>query len=302
MIHHHKVTKEEVNIRLDKLFATLEPTYARNQIQQWIKKGYVLINDQQEKANYKCRLEDIVTWSIPEEKPIIIVPEAIPLDIVYEDEYVAIINKPKGMLIHPTEQEQTNTLVNALLYRYNTLSTLSGKERLGIVHRLDKDTSGIVVIAKDNATHAHLQKQFQAQTVTRIYEAIVEKIIDNDEGIIQAPIGRHPTQRYKRTVLSDGREAETHFKVLERFQKHTHVQCELITGRTHQIRVHFNYMNHPLVGDPLYNDNPKQIAQEQALFARELHIIHPYTNELMIFKVQQPTYFTKLLKKVATMS
>lgn len=302
MKRQHKVTEEEAKTRLDKLLSTLEPDYARNQVQQWIKSGHVFINNQHAKANYKCRVDEIIEWSIPQEVLLTIEPESIPLHVVYEDNYLAIINKPQGMLIHPTQQVQTNTLVNALTYHFADLSTLGGDERPGIVHRLDKDTSGIVVIAKDDRTHADLQLQFKQKTVTRIYEAIVDRMITPDNGIIQAPIGRHPTQRYKRTVTTEGREAETQFQVIKRLHFHTHVECQLLTGRTHQIRVHLDYMGHPIVGDPLYNDNPKQMVEGQALFARELHFIHPHSKELMIFQVEQPSYFANFLKKVARMS
>lgn len=298
----HNVALEEIGIRIDKLMLKLEPSYARNQIQQWIKNGQLLVNKKQIKPNYKCKEHDQVEWTILEETPVTILPEAISLDILYEDEYLVVINKPKGMLIHPTKQVHTNTLVNGLLYHFKKLSTLSGDERPGIVHRLDKDTSGVLIIAKDNATHAHLQEQFKKQTVTRLYEAIVHGVVGPNKGIIKAPIGRHPTQRLKRMVIPEGKNAETHFVTLQRMNSYTHLHCKLVTGRTHQIRVHLDYIEHPIIGDTLYNPKQNQPLQGQALFAKEIQFIHPNTNERMTFSVAAPTYFMNLLKKLERMS
>lgn len=302
MTQEYEVKAEDVNSRLDKLLCILEPNYARHQIQQWIKDEYVQVGERQVKANYKCKIGDRIEWSIPEEKPMIIEPEAIPLDILYEDDYIIVINKQRGILIHPTKQIHTNTLVNALMHHCSTLSTLSGEDRPGIVHRLDRDTSGVLIVAKDDKTHAHLQNQFKQQTVTRVYEAIVNGVVGPNKGVIKAPIGRHATHRLRRAVVADGKEAETQFDVMKRFDEHTHMQCKLITGRTHQIRVHLTYMNHPIVGDTLYYPKQTELVEGQALFAKELHIIHPYTNEEMIFKVDQPSYFTDLLEKLKRMS
>jgi len=297
------VSKDYIGIRIDKLIMSYEPTYARNQIQQWIKTGHVLVNDMEVKSNYKCKENDVVEWEIPKEVPVEIFPEPLSLDVVYEDDYLIVINKEKGMLVHPTKQEQTNTLVNGLIYYYNKLSTLSGEIRPGIVHRLDRDTSGVIVIAKDDTTHSRLQKQFKQQTVKRLYEAIVYGIVEQNKGIIKAPIARHPTQRLKRIVdATRGKEAETHFQVLNRMKDYTHLQCELITGRTHQIRVHLEYMNHPIVGDTLYNVKSNQLIEGQALYAKEIELTHPHTNERMRFTVKQPTYFTELLQKLQRMS
>jgi|SRR5690625_727973 len=302
MRNEHVVKETEANMRIDKLLRQLEPTHSRHQIQQWIEEGYVAVDNKQVKANYKCKAGNNVHWTVPEKKKLNIEPEAIPLDIIYEDDYILVINKPKGMLIHPTKQVQTNTVVNALKYYCEKLSTLSGEERPGIVHRLDKDTSGVLVVAKDDKTHAHLQNQFKEQRVIRLYETIVHGVISPNKGVIKAPIGRHPTHRLKRTVISNGKEAETHFSVLTRFNEYTHVACELITGRTHQIRVHLHYMNHPIVGDELYYHKKDDLMKGQALFAKELSVIHPHSNEQMRFKVNQPTYFTNLLKKLERMA
>lgn len=289
------VTEEDVDVRLDKLLTKLNENYSRQQIQTWIKEQLVTVNDEQYKANYKCKLGDRIQWEIPEEEEIEIKPESIPLDILYEDDYLIVINKAKGMLVHPTQTETSGTLVNALMYHCKQLSNLNGDERPGIVHRLDKDTSGLLVAAKDNVTHEQLKVQFQEQTVERIYEAIVFGVISHSSGIIKAPIGRNPKNRLQMAVVSDGKYAETHFRVIERFKEHTHVQCELKTGRTHQIRVHLKYMNHPIVGDELYVRKKSTLIQGQALFAKLLSFHHPHTNERMTFTIDRPKDFEKLL-------
>lgn len=298
----HQVKQEETNFRLDKLLTILEPTHSRQQIQQWIKAGLVVVDEQRVKANYKCKAKQHIRWTVPEEETYSIEAEPIELDIIYEDDYLLVVNKPKGMLVHPTKQVNTGTLVHALKYHCQTLSDRSGEQRPGIVHRLDKETSGLLVVAKDNTTHEYLQNQFMEQTVTRMYEAIVEGVIGPNHGIIQAPIGRNPSNRLQRTVIEGGRPAETTFDVLQRFQHHTHVQCGLITGRTHQIRVHMDYMNHPIVGDELYNRKRSALAHSQALFSRTLQFIHPHTKEQVTYTINQPTYFHTLLQKLERMS
>lgn len=298
----HLVNVKEANMRLDKLLTELEPSYSRHQVQQWIKAGLVLVDGKKEKANYKCKEGSNIQWSIPAEPQILIKAEAIPLEILYEDDYLLLVNKAKGMLVHPTKQMETNTLVNALKYHCVTLSNVSGAERPGIVHRLDKDTSGIMIVAKDNVTHEHLQQQFKQQTVRRIYEAVVHGIVSPNQGIVQAPIGRDPNQRFKRKVVTEGKDAITHFDVLQRFNDYTYVQCELKTGRTHQIRVHMSYMNHPIVGDHLYGPSNSLLTEGQALFAKELQFVHPYTKEQMTMNVEQPTYFNNLLKNLEKMA
>src|SRR5690625_2624348 len=205
----YRVTKEKSGERLDKLLVKLVPTLSRQQIQTLIRDENVLINEQKKKPNYKCKINDVITWSIPEREQLDpIKAEDIPLNIVYEDDYLIVINKPKGMLVHPTDKVRTGTLVNGLLHYSEQLSDLGGLERKGIVHRLDQDTSGLLVVAKDNETHAHLKKQFKQRTVTRIYEALVIGNVSPSEGIIQAPIGRHPKNRLLMSVVSTGKEAE----------------------------------------------------------------------------------------------
>src|SRR5699024_1995739 len=188
-----------------------------------------------------------------------------------------VINKPKGLLVHPTPTVTSMTLVNGLMYHCSQLSDIGGNERPGIVHRLDKDTSGILVIAKDNKTHEHLKNQFQTKTVKRIYEAICFGVMSHTKGVIKAPIGRNPNNRLQMAVVPSGKKAETHFRVLTKYRQHTHVECELKTGRTHQIRVHLKYMNHPIVGDEVYCRKKTNLIKGQALFAKQLGFIHPHS-------------------------
>ena len=290
------VTEEDVDVRLDKLLTTLNETYSRQQIQSWIKERLVTVNDQYVKSNYKCKLGDTIKWEIPEKEELEIRAENIPLNILYEDEHIIVVNKPKGMLVHPTQTETSGTLVNALMYHCKQLTNIKGEARPGIVHRLDKDTSGLLVAAKDNVSHEKLKKQFQEQTVERIYEAIVFGAMSHSSGIIKAPIGRNPKNRLQMAVVADGKYAETHFRVLERFKQYTHVQCELKTGRTHQIRVHLKYINHPIVGDELYVRKKTDLIDGQALFAKQLSFVHPHTNKRMTFTVERPDDFENLLQ------
>lgn len=299
----YTVTEENNGVRLDKLLTNLNDEYSRQQVQTWIKKQNVKVNNEQTKANYRCKTDDIIEWNIVEEDiQITIEAENIPLQILYEDEYLLVINKPKGMLVHPTHTVKSGTLVNALKYYTKQLSTIGGEERPGIVHRLDQDTSGALVVAKDDATHEYLKNQFKNKSVLRIYEAVVFGVIPHDKGVIKAPIGRNPKNRLEMAVVSSGKEAETHFQVLHRYSQYTHVQCELKTGRTHQIRVHMKYMNHPIIGDELYCRKKSSLIKGQALFARELGFIHPKTEEWMSFVVEHPSYFKHLLERLSNMS
>lgn len=292
----HIVTDNEIATRLDKLLVSLNEGHARHQVQMWIKNGIVRVNEKRVKPNYKCRKNDRISWYIKEKKPLSIEPEPISLTILYEDESLLVINKPSGLLVHPTEAVQSGTLVNALKYYTNDLSTLSGIERPGIVHRLDQYTSGAMVVCKNDETHAHLKSQFKQRTVTRIYETIVYGVVSHEKGVIKAPIGRNPKNRLQMAVVDDGKEAETRFTVLGRSNEYTHVQCELITGRTHQIRIHMKYMNHPIVGDPIYSRKKTTDIQHQALFAKTLGFIHPETEQYVEFSVEQPQEFVNLLK------
>lgn len=295
---HLFVTEVEVNERIDKLLVQNNRSYSRTQVQSWITNGLVAVNNKKVKPNYRCQLGDEVTWSIEREKKITIQPENIPLDIIYEDAHLIIVNKPKGMVIHPTAAHPHGTLVNALLYHGKSLSNISGEERPGIVHRIDKDTSGLIVVAKNNQTHEDLVNQFSNGTCERTYEAIVHGVIDHETGMIDAPIARDPSIRTKMAVVTGGREAITHFRVKKRYDGYTYIQCELQTGRTHQIRVHMNYIGHSVVGDPIYIDQKTLNVDGQALFAKALGFIHPHTKQKVRFKIDKPTYFRKILESL----
>lgn len=294
----HLTNEEETGLRLDKILVQKNPEYSRQQIQSWIKNEYVTVNNIFQKPNYKIKKADEIIWHIPEAVERKIKAENIPLTILYEDNHIIVINKERGMLVHPTLQQISGTLVNALMYYSNKLSNVNGEERLGIVHRLDKDTSGVMVVAKTNEAHTHLQNQFASHTVYRKYEAIVLGIVAHDHGIIDAPIGRDKKNRLRMAVTSEGKYAETHFEVLNRFNQHSHLACELITGRTHQIRVHMKYINHPIVGDPIYSRKKSKLLDSQALFAKKLHFKHPITGKQLQFEIEQPTYFSALIKEL----
>lgn len=296
-VHHHVVTEFEARKRIDSILVQLT-NKSRQKMQLWIKEGLVNVNGRTVKSSYKCELNDKIVWEEKEEEMKEIIPENIPLDIVYEDEDIIIINKKKGMLTHPAQNTYQNTLVNALLYHTTSLSNLSGGDRLGIVHRLDKDTSGIMVIAKHNDAHEHLVNQFKARTVERKYEAIVHGVVQGDNGIIKAPIGRNPNNRQNMTVIESGKEAETHFSVIKHYNDFTHVKCELKTGRTHQIRVHMKYIGHPLVGDTKYGVRRAKKLDGHLLYAKKIGFVHPTKNEWVTFTVDCPTQFGKYLQRL----
>src|SRR5690625_122552 len=220
------------------MLANVQQDRSRSQIQKWIEENFVTVNGKFVKANYKCQVQDQIRWSIPKEKQINLMPENIPLSIIYEDDDLLVVNKPKGMVVHSSENHQNGTLVHALLYHTEKLSQIGGLERPGIVHRLDKDTSGLLVVAKNDETHKHLAKQCKRHEVERTYEAIVYGVIDHNKGIIDAPIGRDPKHRLRMAVVDNGKQAITHFHIIKKYRKYTHISCSLETGRTHQIRVH----------------------------------------------------------------
>lgn len=273
--------------RLDRFLAGRELEVSRSHIQKLIESGCVLVNGRTAKANAKLREGDAVETEIPEAQELEILPEAIPLDILYEDSDVIVINKARGMVVHPAAGAADGTLVNALLHHCEDLSGINGVIRPGIVHRLDKDTSGVMVAAKNDRAHVDLAEQIREKTAQRIYRAIVCGTIAEDRGEIRAPIGRHPTERKKMAVVPGGKEARTLFRVVERFPAHTLVECRLKTGRTHQIRVHMAYIGHPLLGDPKYGRKTLEIAG-QALHSCELSFTHPRTKERMTFAAEMP--------------
>lgn len=293
------ITEQQVNTRIDKFLSETVEGVSRSYIQKLLSEGNILVNQNVVKANYKLRENDKVQIFIPEPEELNIVAENIPLDIVYEDEDILIINKPKGMVVHPAAGHYSGTLVNAVMYHCkNQLSSINGVLRPGIVHRIDMDTTGLLVICKNDMAHQCLAEQLKVHTITRKYQAIVYHNIVEDEGTISKPIGRHPVDRKKQAVdVKNGKEAITHYRVLERLQgKFTYIECQLETGRTHQIRVHMASINHPLLGDTVYgpDKNPYHL-QGQTLHAGVLGFVHPRTKEYMEFHAELPDYFKKLM-------
>jgi 23S rRNA pseudouridine1911/1915/1917 synthase len=273
---------------------------SRTFVQNLISEGCVLVNGEIVKANYKIRVgDDIEVW-IPEPRLLEVLPENIPLDIVYEDEDLLVINKAQGMVVHPAPGAWTGTLVNALMYHCDNLSGINGILRPGIVHRIDKDTSGLLVIAKNDFAHGNLSQQLKEHTTARKYQAIVHGIIQEPGGIIEAPIGRNPLERKQMAVtLKNSKRAVTHYTVLERFREFSYVEVQLETGRTHQIRVHMAYIGHPVLGDPLYGP-PRNCfnLKGQMLHAAELGFVHPRSDKWQQFSAPQPEKFKEILCKL----
>ncbi|SDI66912.1 RluA family pseudouridine synthase [Natribacillus halophilus] len=290
------VMEGEDNERIDQRLAR-DMDVSRTAIQQWITSGDVQVNGKEIKSNYKCRTGDIIeVVPPPEASPLTAQPEAIPLDIRYEDDDVLVVNKERGMVVHPAAGHASGTLVNALLHHTDALSDVNGALRPGIVHRLDKDTSGLIVVAKTNDAHEHLAKQLQTRSLTRLYIALVHGNVSHDEGTIEAPIGRDQQQRQKMAVTNvNAKEAVTHFSVLERFSEHTLVRCRLETGRTHQIRVHMTYIGHSLVADPKYGRSRSSPLAGQALHAETLAFIHPRQQEKRTLTASLPADMQALL-------
>ena len=287
--------------RIDKYLASELSDLTRSYIQKLIKDGDVSVNGKVIKANYRLSVEDEVIVHIPDLMEPDIVAEDIPIDIIYEDEDILIVNKPKGMVVHPAAGHYTGTLVNALMYHCgDRLSGINGVLRPGIVHRIDIDTTGSLLVCKNDIAHQKLALQLKDHSITRIYHAIVHGNIKEDEGTVDAPIGRHPVDRKKMAVnYKNGREAVTHYKVLERFGDYTYIACQLETGRTHQIRVHMSSIRHPLLGDKVYGPLKCPFSlQGQTLHAKILGIEHPRTGEYMEFDAPLPEYFTQLLEKL----
>ena len=291
-----KVNEEDKGLRIDSFLAN-SSDLSRSQIQKLIEEGRVLVNNETTVSRYKVNPGDFITAEYLEQTPTDIKPKDIALDIVYEDEDLIVINKPKGLVVHPAAGNYDNTLVNALLYHCKELSDINGYYRPGIIHRIDKDTSGLLVCAKNNAAHAALSAQLQDKTCFRKYYAIVNGIIDNNEGIINAPIGRSSKDRQKMEVTDkNSKEAITEFKVLQRLSSTCLVECELKTGRTHQIRVHMAFIKHPVLNDPKYS---KKTIDEtgQYLHAYYLSFIHPKTNERMEFVTDMPEYMKNYIRE-----
>lgn len=291
------VIDNELTGRIDKQLGHHFSQYSRSQLQRWIEDGHVQVNGQLVKPKYKLAAGDVVTIEPEKPKKIDLVPENIPLDIVYEDDDVIVVNKPQGMVVHPAPGHPDHTLVNALLY-HSPLSTINGEFRPGIVHRIDKDTSGLLMVAKNDMAHRSLAAQLKAKTNEREYVALVHGVIKEDQGTIDAPLGRSPKDRKKQAVVADGRHAVTHFRVLRRYRHYTLVSCRLETGRTHQIRVHMKYIDHPLAGDPLYGPRKTLPGKGQYLHARLLGFKHPRTGERLTFTAPLPPYFQQILDKL----
>ena len=290
---------DDVGKRIDVFAAENYEELSRSGLKKIIDAGGVTVNNKTVKANYKLRTGDIVTMNIPESVPLEIIPQNIPLDILYEDDDVIVINKPQGMVVHPAPGHYTDTLVNALLYHCgDSLSGINGIMRPGIVHRIDMDTSGVIMAAKNNNAHRSLALQLAEHSITRKYNAIVYNNIKEDEGTIDKPLGRNPSGRKKMAVVPGGRRAVTHYRVLDRLGKFTYIEAQLETGRTHQIRVHMTYAGHPLLGDSVYGPKKQPFnLKGQVLHARVLGFVHPVTGEYMEFESPLPEYFQKLLER-----
>lgn len=299
MTDNYHVTQEEKGQRIDKYLSDKRDDLSRAQIQTWIKEGYIQVNESQTKANYKVQVDDLITLTEKEPEVLDIQPENIPLDIVYQDKDVVVVNKPKGMVVHPSPGHPNGTLVNALMYHIDDLSGIHDVVRPGIVHRIDRDTSGLLMVAKNDHAHQSLAKQLKDKTVKRSYVALVHGDIPHEYGTIDAPIGRDTKDRQRMTVVTGGKDAITRFEVLERIgQQYTLVKCVLETGRTHQIRVHMRYIGFPLVGDPKYGHRKTLATEGQALHAQEIGFHHPTTNEWLAFEVDPPKIFTETLENL----
>lgn len=291
------IDEEYQGIRIDKYLSLVMEDKSRSYIQGLIDEGKVTVNNKTAKSNLKLKKNDLVKGLIPDPVELKVEAEDIPLDILYEDEDVIVVNKAQGMVVHPASGNTKGTLVNAILNHCKDLSGINGVIRPGIVHRIDKDTSGVLVIAKNDNSHNKLAEQLKDHSMTRVYIALVEGVIKKDQGTVDANLGRHPIDRKKIAVVKEGRRAVTHYKVLERLDKYTLVECRLETGRTHQIRVHMAHIGHPLVGDPVYGYKKQKFNLEgQLLHAKILGFIHPTSGRYMEFESKLPDYFNKVIE------
>ncbi len=295
------ICSENNSIRIDKFLSEEMSEFTRSHIQKLLDEGFVLLNGKVPKSNTKVKKGDKIEVTFPEAEEIDVLPENIPLDIVYEDDFMLVVNKPQGMVVHPAAGNYTGTMVNALLYYCgDSLSGINGEKRPGILHRIDKDTSGLLLVAKNDIAHIKLSEQIKEHSLTREYFALVHGNIKEDSGTINAPIGRHPEDRKKMTITDkNSREAVTHFFVVERFGKYTLIRCRLETGRTHQIRVHMSKNGHPIVGDKTYGVKKEEFSLKgQLLHAHKVGFIHPKTEEYMEFSREVPEYFEEVLRKL----
>lgn len=288
-------------LRLDAALAALLPELSRSAVQRLLEDGAVTLDGRPVKKNAKLPAGTVLSVEIPEAKPTENLAQDIPLDVVYEDDDVIVVNKPKGLVVHPAPGHPDGTLVNALIHHCgDSLSGVGGEKRPGIVHRIDKETSGLLIAAKNDFAHAHLAAQLKDHSLARTYECIVCGNLREDSGTIDAPIGRDPVNRKKMAVTEkNSRSAVTHWEVIARYPGYTHVRCKLETGRTHQIRVHLAWRNHPILGDTVYGHKKPELGQSsQCLHARELTFVHPRTGERMTVRCELPDYFTALLEKL----
>jgi 23S rRNA pseudouridine1911/1915/1917 synthase len=296
----HEIICQENGVRADK-YIKIE-NMPRSQIQKLIDEGNVTVNGSVIKGSYKVKLNDLIEVNIPDPVELDIKAENIPLDIVFEDEHMLVINKPQGMVVHPAAGHYSGTLVNALMYHCGSeLSGINGVMRPGIVHRIDMDTTGSLIVCKNDKSHNFIAEQLKEHSITRKYHAICYGVIKEDSGTINKPIGRHPNDRKKMAVNEkNGKDAITHYKVLQRFQNYTYIECQLETGRTHQIRVHMSSIGHPLLGDEVYAPGRKHPyhLEGQTLHAKILGFIHPITNVYMELDAPLPEYFKNLLNKL----
>ena len=295
-----QITAEESGERIDALLAHMLPQLSRSAAQRLLEEGRVLLRGAPVRKNYRCAAGDCFLLSLPEAEEVPLLPQDIPLDVVYEDGDVIVVNKPRGLVVHPAPGHPDGTLVNALLFHCgDSLSGIGGEKRPGIVHRIDKDTSGLLIAAKNDFAHQALSGQLADRSLSRIYEAVVRGTLREDAGTVSKPIGRHPTDRKRMAVLPGGRPAMTHWEVLARYRGYTHIRCRLETGRTHQIRVHMASLGHPLLGDETYGaPAPDKGLSGQCLHARELKFIHPRTAEPVRLETELPGYFLEVLSRL----
>lgn len=292
------IQEDLVDERIDKCLSLLMDTLSRSYIQKLIKDGLVSVNNQVVKANYRVKSDDEICFFLPKSVEPEILPQDIPLDILYEDNDVIVVNKPKKMVVHPAAGHYQDTLVNGLLYHCkDSLSGINGVMRPGIVHRIDMNTTGSLIVCKNDHSHNHIAAQLKDHSITRKYHAIVYGVLEDDSGTIDKPIGRSDADRKKMAVnAKNGRNAVTHYKVLKRFDKYTYIECRLETGRTHQIRVHMSSIGHPILGDDVYSNRSCPFNLEgQTLHAKTIGFVHPTTNEYMEFDAPLPNYFLHLL-------
>lgn len=299
LLYDFDITDADVGERIDRYLTEQGEDWTRSQVQKWIKEGRVLVNNEDVKANYKLQADDQITLQVPPPVELQVVAEDIPLTIVYEDQDVIVIDKPRGLVVHPAPGHTSGTIVNGLLYHCKDLSGINGILRPGIVHRIDKDTSGLIMVAKNDKAHLSLAQQLQEHSVERRYIALVNGLFPHELGTIDAPIGRDPQDRKKMAVTFDhSKHAITHFVVLEAFAQHSLIECKLETGRTHQIRVHMNYIGHPIVGDPKYGKGDTLGLEGQALHAGVLGFVHPRTGEKLVFNSPIPEDFELVLQRL----